>query len=185
MNRIEWSRELKKGIRANDAAVIMGVNKFKNTVDLYTEKNENEKNIDVKKDALYFELKLEELVAKEFSLRTGKKIRKDLRSNWDKEYKFMISNIERKIIGENAILDCRVIYNSNKNYFDEELMDSILIASQHDMKVKEADVCYVAVLINNEEFIIKKINRDETLIVKIIEAEKDFWTNHIEKKINL
>ena len=51
------------------------------------------------------------------------------------------------------------------------------------MKVKGADVYYIAALINNERFIYKKFNRDDGLISKIIEAEEKFWINNVEKKI--
>lgn len=46
-----------------------------------------------------------------------------------------------------------------------------------------ADAYYIAALINSERFIYKKINRDNELISKIIEIEKNFWFNHVEKRI--
>lgn len=183
MNRFEWSIEARNGIDAYDAAVIMGANKNLNILDVYNSKIGKEKSIGINKDILYFEIKLEELVAKEFSLRTGKKIRKDSRSICHDEHKFMLTNIDRKVIGENAILDCRVIKNQDYNYFEKEMMESVYIEAQHNMKVKNAEIYYIAALINSEKFILRKINRDDVLISKIIEAEKNFWVNHVENKI--
>jgi len=183
MNRLDWTKESRKGINANDVAAIMGVDKNRNALDVYIEKTEQDRKISVKEDSLYFEIKLEELVAREFALRAGKRIRKDLRNICCKEYKFMLANIDRKIIGENAILECKVINDQDINYFEEELMGSFLLEAQHNMKVKEAEVCYIAALINNEKFILEKINRDDKLISKIVKEEEDFWINHVEKRI--
>lgn len=57
--------------------------------------------------------------------------------------------------------------------------------AQHNMRVKGAYVYYIAALINNEKFIYKKFQRDENLIFKIIEVEKDFWINCVQKKVKI
>ena len=95
----------------------------------------------------------------------------------------MIANIDRKISRENAILECKVIKNDEASDFEEELLNSYPLQAQHNMKVKGADVYYIAALINSERFIYKKFERDDDLICKIIEVEKDFWINHVEKKV--
>lgn len=51
------------------------------------------------------------------------------------------------------------------------------------MRVKGEDVYYIAALINNEKFIYKKFQRNENLISKIIEVEKDFWINYVQKNV--
>lgn len=172
-----------KGIDACDVAAIMGVDKKRTALDVYTQKTGRFKKIKILEEALYFESKLEELVAREFALRTGKVVRKDLRQQCDKEYKFMIANIDRKVNGENAILECRVVKNDEALDFEENLLNSYLLQAQHNMKVKNADVYYIAALINNERFVYKKFNRDDELISKIVKAEEGFWINHVKKKI--
>ena len=183
MNRLDWIKESRKGIDACDVGAIMGVDKKRNVLDVYTQKTGKIKKINILEDALYFEIKLEELLAREFAIRTGKGVRKDLRQQCDKDYKFMIANIDRKVNGENAILECKVVKHDEINDFEEELLNSYPLQAQHNMKVKGADVYYIAALINSERFIYKKFNRDDDLISKIIEVEKDFWINHVEKKV--
>jgi len=183
LNRFDWIREARKGIDACDVAALMGLDKMRNVSDVYIEKTEKVKKMTMLEDALYFEIKLEELVAREFSLRTGKVVRKDLRPQCCKDYKFMIANIDRKIGGENAVLECKVIKNDEASDFEENLLNNYSLQAQHNMKVKGADVYYIAALINNERFIYKKFDRDDDLISKIIEVEKDFWINHVEKKV--
>jgi putative phage-type endonuclease len=183
MDKLEWIMQRTKGIDACDVAAIMGIDKKRNALDVYIEKTGRIKKNNIIEDALYFEIKLEELVSREFAIRTSLVVRKDLRPQCDKDYKFMIANIDRKISGENAILECKVIKNDEASDFEEELLNSYPLQAQHNMKVKGADVYYIAALINSERFIYKKFNRDDELISKIVEAEKDFWINHVEKKV--
>ena len=58
-----------------------------------------------------------------------------------------------------------------------------MIQAQHDMKVKKADKCFSAILVNGEKFIIREFMRDESLISKIVKVEKIFWDDYIEKKV--
>ncbi len=183
MNRFDWINESRKGIDACDAAAIMGVDKKKNILDIYIEKTRRTKKINIMEDALYWDLKLEELVAREFAFRSGKKVRKGSGQQYDKDYKYMITNIDRTVNGENGILECKVVKNDEAKDFEEDLLNSYLVQAQHSMKVKGADAYYIAALINSERFIYKKIDRDDNFISKIIETEKDFWINHIEKKV--
>src|SRR5471030_2545787 len=119
LNRFDWIKESRVGIDARDVSALMGLDKMRNVLDVYIEKTEKVKKMTMLEDALYFEIKLEELVAREFSLRTGKVVRKDLRQQCDKDYKFMITNIDRKIGGENAVLECKVIKNNEDSDFEE------------------------------------------------------------------
>jgi len=51
------------------------------------------------------------------------------------------------------------------------------------MEVLGADTCYIAALIGGQRFVYKEIKRDEELISMIVDAEKDFWLNHVQKRI--
>ena len=117
-------------------------------------------------------------------LRTRKKIRKNNINSIDKDYEFMASNVNRKIIGENSILDCKVINGIDEiDIFNKEFSKKYMLQAQHNMKVKKADKCYIAILINGEKFILQEVKRDESLISKIVKVEEEFWNNYIEKKI--
>ena len=96
MEKIEWLIQRQKGIDAYDVAAIMGIDKKRNALDVYIEKTGKTKKINIMEDALYWEIKLEEFVAREFALRTGNVVRKDLRPQCDKDYESMIANINLK-----------------------------------------------------------------------------------------
>uniref|UniRef100_UPI00193103D1 YqaJ viral recombinase family protein n=1 Tax=Caenibacillus caldisaponilyticus TaxID=1674942 RepID=UPI00193103D1 len=74
MSHDEWLRERRKGIGGSDAAAILGLNKWKSPIQVYMEKI-GEIESDVSSEAAYWGHVLEDVVAREFSKRTGKKVR--------------------------------------------------------------------------------------------------------------
>lgn len=88
----------------------------------------------------------------------------------------MVANIDRRVVGENAILECKTAnqYLANE-WQDDEIPASYLLQVQHYLSVTGAEVGYIAVLIGGQKFIWKEVQRDEELIQMIIESEKSFW----------
>lgn len=184
MNILEWHIARQRGIGGSDVGAIMGVNKWKTRFQVYIDKIQEITDIPEASEAAYFGTSLEEFIAKEFTKRTGKKVRKDNRHLVHKEHPFMMANIDRRIVGENSILECKTTSSFGaKDWEGEEIPASYILQCQHYMAVTETDKCYVAVLIGGQKFITKEINRDNELIELIISTEKDFWTNYVEKKI--
>jgi len=70
-----------------------------------------------------------------------------------------------------------------KEWESEEIPTSYLVQVMHYLAVTGNEKAYVAALIGGQKFIWKEIQRDEELIGLIIEAESNFWNNHIEKKV--
>ena len=127
---------------------------------------------------------LEDMVAKEFTNRTGKKVRKRNFMFSHPEYPFIIGNIDREVVGEKALLECKTCSSYvAKEWEGEEIPPSYLIQVQHYLAVTGYEKGYIAVLIGGQKFVWKEIQRDEELIQIIIEAERNFWANHIEKKV--
>ena len=184
MDKLEWLKERQKGIGGSDVGAIMGVNKWKSAFEIYLDKTEEITEEKESSEAAHFGTILEDIVAKEFTLRTGKKVRKDNRHLVHKNYPFMVANIDRRIVGENAILECKTANSfCAKEWEADEIPASYLLQCQHYLSVTGASKAYIAVLIGGQKFIYKEIERDEELIKIIIDAEKDFWLNHVEKKI--
>lgn len=89
----------------------------------------------------------------------------------------MVANIDRKIVGQNAILECKTANQYLlKEWEDEEIPASYLLQVQHYLAVTGADRGYIAVLVGGQKFIWKEVPRDEELIEMIIQLEKDFWS---------
>src|SRR5690606_14440419 len=131
-------------------------------------------------DAAYFGSLLEDLVAKEFEKRTGKKVRRNNFILQHPKYDFIIANIDREVVGENALLECKTAsaYYA-KEWENDEVPAPYLVQVQHYMGVTGYEKAYIAVLIGGQKFVWKEIERDDELINMIFEAEIDFWNNHV------
>lgn len=176
MNKLEWLKERQCGIGGSDIGAILGVNKYKTPFEVYIEKTEPIEEVSEQFESAYWGDQLEEIVAKEFEKRTGKKVRRDRKHYKHKDYPFMVANIDRRVVGENAILECKTAnqYLANE-WKEDEIPASYLLQVQHYLFVTGAEVGYIAVLIGGQKFVWKEVLRDEELIQMIIEAEKNFW----------
>ncbi|MGL5329984.1 MAG: YqaJ viral recombinase family protein [Peptostreptococcaceae bacterium] len=119
--------------------------------------------------------KLEDFVAREFSEKTGKKVRNVNGILKNEKYPFALANIDRAIVGEKAFLECKVTNSYAKTEWRDGVPIHYQIQCHHYMAVTGATHCYVAALIGNEELAIHKIDRDEEIIKDIMDLEQMFW----------
>lgn len=176
MNKLEWLKERQKGIGGSDVGAILGVNKYKTPFQIYLEKTQEIKEVQESSEAAYWGTELEDMVAREFAKRTGKKVRRDTKHFINEKYPFMVANIDRRVVGEKAILECKTVNQFGaKEWEGEEIPASYLVQVQHYIYVTGAEKAYIACLIGGQKFIWKEIERDDELIEMIINAEKDFW----------
>ncbi|WP_436875356.1 YqaJ viral recombinase family protein [Mammaliicoccus sciuri] len=180
MSRQEWLKLRQTGIGGSDAGTILGINKWKSPIQLYFEKTQPELKQEIDNEYIYWGNVLEDVVAKEFTERTGKKVRKVNKMFRHPKYNFMLANIDRAVVGEKAVLECKTTSEYNKEAWKEdEIPDSYIAQVQHYMAVTGYEKGYIAVLIGGNKFIWKEIERDEELINIIIQEEKYFWENYI------
>lgn len=182
MNRLEWLKERQTGIGGSDVGAIMGFNKYKTALDVYLDKVNPIEEVKEENECIYWGNVLEEIVAKEFTRRTGKKVRRETKHFRHKKYPFMVANIDRKVVGEEAVLECKTANQFLlKEWEEEEVPASYLLQVQHYLAVTGYKKGYIAVLVGGQKFIFKEIERDEELI-KIIEEEcQKFWENVVNK----
>ena len=184
MSHQEWLEDRRKGIGGSDVATILGLNKYKSVYQLWLEKTGQIEVTSAQSEAAYWGNTLEEVVAEEFSKRTGKKVRRRNRVFEHSKYPFLRANIDRDIVGENAVLECKTANQYLANEWDEdEIPIQYICQVQHYMNVLNLDYVYFAVLIGGQKFIWKKMERDQELIDMITEKLVEFWTENVEKGI--
>lgn len=76
MTHDEWLLDRRKGIGGSDVATILGLNKWKSPYQLWLEKTGQIGLEHTESEPAYWGNVLEEVVAKEFQERTGKKVRR-------------------------------------------------------------------------------------------------------------
>src|SRR5690606_34747146 len=183
MSREEWLRERKKGIGGSDASVILGFNPWKSPFELYIEKTSDVIE-EIDNEAIYWGNTLEDIVAEEFTRRTGKKVRRRNQIFKHKEYDWMIANIDRDVVGERALLECKTTSAFNLDAWEgDEIPPAYMCQLQHYMAVLDYEKAYIAVLIGGQKFVWKEIKRDDEIIELMIEHEKNFWENHVLKGV--
>ncbi|MBM7634039.1 YqaJ viral recombinase family protein [Geomicrobium sediminis] len=181
MSREDWLNHRKKGIGGSDAAAVLGISKYKTPFEVWHEKSEDYvPNTDDPSEAAYFGNLLEDVVAEEFARRTGKRVRRKNFMLQHSEHPFMIADVDRVVVGEDAILECKTANQFlAKDWDGEEVPDAYLVQVQHYLAVTGKSKAYFAVLIGGQRFVWKEIDRDEELIHMIIQQEKRFWEDHV------
>ena len=170
MTHQEWLEDRRKGIGGSDVATVLGLNKYKSVYRLWLEKTGQVEVTSAQSEAAYWGNTLEEVVAEEFSKRTGKKVRRRNRVFEHSKYPFLRANIDRDIVGENAVLECKTANQYLANEWDEdEIPIQYICQVQHYMNVLNLDYVYFAVLIGGQKFIWKKMELDQELIDMITE----------------
>lgn len=176
MDKLKWLKERQKGIGGSDVAGIFGLSKYSSPRKIYLEKTEEITEVKEESESAYWGTVFEDIVAKEFEKRTGKKVRKDNRHLVHKDYHFMVANIDRRVVRENAILECKTANQFLTSEWEgDNIPASYILQVQHYLAVTGCERCYIAYLIGGQKFNFKIIERDEELISTIIKREKEFW----------
>lgn len=172
----KWLEARALGIGGSDAAVIMGMNPYKFPYQLWLEKTGQAEAPDLSHvQAVYWGSKNEANIADWFQETTGKKVRKlgTLRS---RSHPFMLANVDRAVIGEEAGLEIKTAGVSlAKKWKGDEIPDAYYCQCLHYLAVTGADRWYIAVLIGGNEALYKTVERNEDDIKALIEAEAGFW----------
>lgn len=172
----KWLEARALGIGGSDAAVIMGMNPYKSPYQLWLEKTGQAEAPDLSDNQyVYWGTKNEANIADWFQEETGRKVKRlgTLRS---KEYPFMLANVDRTVVGENAGLEIKTAgVRQYRKWKDDEIPDAYYCQCLHYMAVTGADYWYIAVLLGGNEAKWKRIERNEEDIQHLIMAETDFW----------
>lgn len=178
----KWLAVRNMGIGGSDASVIMGLNSYKSPYQLWLEKIGEAAPEDLTGNPfVYWGQKNEPNIADWFNEETGKKVQR-LGTLRNKEYPFMIANVDRTVIGENAGLEIKTAGAPQyKKWKGDEIPDAYYCQCLHYMAVTGTDYWYIAVLLGGNDAKWKRIERNEEDIKALIEKEKEFW-NLVETK---
>lgn len=182
LDKREWLKYRKRGIGGSDAGAVCGLNPYRTAMQVYQDKVSEEIE-EMDNEAMRQGREFEDYVAKRFMEATGKKVRRANAMFYNEEYPFMLADVDRMVVGENAGLECKTAspYMADK-WKDGNIPLSYQIQCYHYMAVSNADAWYLAVVIYGREFKYYKIERDEAVIADLIQIEKAFWENHVLKQ---
>lgn len=183
IEKSEWLKYRKQGIGGSDAGAVCGFNPYCTAIQVFQDKT-SEDIEDIDNEAMRQGREFEDYVAKRFMEATGKKVRRANAMFYDERNPFMLADVDRMVVGENAGLECKTAspYMADK-WKDGNIPMSYQIQCYHYMSVCNADAWYIAVVIYGREFKFCKIERDQQIIDDLIQIEKDFWENNVLKNV--
>lgn len=179
LSRAEWLNLRKTGIGGSDAGAILGLNKYSSPMKVYKDKVSEEIE-QVTSEAMRVGHDLEEYVAQRFCEAAGKKVRKSNYMYRSIEYPWMIADVDRLVVGEDAILECKTTnaWGASK-WYDGEIPDSYIMQCFHYMAVTGKRTCYIACLIMGIGFVYRKLEWDDEIINALVEKEAEFWNEYV------
>lgn len=183
LNKESWLKYRKQGIGGSDAGAVCGLNPYRTAIQVYYDKT-SDLIEDVDNEAMRQGRELEEYVARRFCEASGKKVRRANAMFYDEKNPFMLADVDRMIVGENAGLECKTASPySEEKWRDDKIPLSYQLQCYHYMSVCNADSWYIAVLIYGRDFKYYRIERDDEVIENLIRIEKEFWNEYVLKQV--
>lgn len=177
----------RNGLGGSDLAAIAGLSKYKTAVDVYLEKIGDTVELEVETEAQWWGTEKEPSIVKRYEMKTGKVCSIEPNLIVHPEYFWMIGNVDRRILAENAILECKTAHEFLSKEWGEPgsdvMPDAYLLQCAHYAIITNAAYVDLAVLIGSADFRIYRYNRNEALENKIIEMEARFWNEHVLKRV--
>ena len=175
----QWLAFRRIGIGGSDASTILGLNPYNSLFRLYADKKGLIKAVE-DNEAMRQGRDLEQYVAERFTEATGKKVKRRNFMFQSIDNPFMLADIDREIIGENAALECKTTSAFAKSDFEiGEIPLTYYVQMMHYMAVMGYDRMYLAVLVLGKAFYWFTVERNEEEISNLILAEKYFWNTYI------
>lgn len=179
MSREAWLKLRRTGIGGSDAGAICGLNPYSSPMKVYQEKT-TEEVPETDNESMRQGRDLEDYVARRFMEATGLKVRRSYQMYRSEEHPFMLANVDRLIVGQEAGLECKTAsaYNADK-WKNGQIPPHYLVQCLHYMAVTGKRTWYIAVVILGKDFQYHKIDWNEEVIQKLVAVEQVFWMQHV------
>lgn len=180
----EWLQVRKRGIGSSDAAAAIGLNPYQSPLELWMVKTGREhllvqKDIDAENSPLYWGKLLEPLVAAHYSRVTGKKVRRinAVLQHPDEDKHWMLANLDYSVAAndEVQILECKTAGEFGARLWRDGVPEYVQCQVQHQLAVTGKAAADVAVLLCGHEVKVFRVLRDDAVIERVIELERQFW----------
>lgn len=175
MSREEWLEKRKGSIGGSDAAAILGISRFATPYTVWADKTGRLPPAE-DTEAARQGRDLEEYVARRWTEATGRRVGKVNAMLYNQAYPFAHADVDRRVIGENAGLECKTTSSiSLKKFRGVEFPEQYYVQCVHYLAVTGWDRWYLAVLVLGREFLHYTLERDQAEIDALMGAERDFW----------
>ena len=144
-----------------------------------TGRDQNLPKVDPKDQSspMYWGTLLESIVAAHYSMRSGHKVRRINAVLQHPTEPWMLANLDREVLGapDVQILECKTAGINGARLWKEGVPEYIQLQIFHQLCVTGKQSADVAVLIGGQDLQIHRIERDEGMIIRLMELERQFW----------
>ncbi|PRH40738.1 endonuclease [Burkholderia vietnamiensis] len=182
LSRDDWLAVRRTGIGGSDAAAAVGLSPYVSSIELWLDKTGRADGMPRPDPAdttspTYWGTLLEPIVAAVYTQQTGNKVRKVNAVLRHPSIPWMLANIDREIVGARdvQILECKTAGEYGARLWREGVPEYVQIQVQHQLAVTGKTAAHVAVLLCGQALEVHRIDRDDTLIGRLVELEARFW----------
>lgn len=179
LSRTDWLRARQQGLGGSDIAGLLSDSSYSSPMKVFLDKTTpiSDDTAELPSEAMRQGRDLEEYCASRFEETKNKKVRRVNAIIKHKLYPFIIANLDRRVDGEDAILECKTTSAFNEKLYQDsnEIPHQYLWQCHHYLLATGAKKCYLAVLVLGRDFHVFEIERDEALLASLLEQEKAFW----------
>jgi len=169
--------ERKGFIGGSDISAVMGMNRWKTPLQLWSEKTGKIESPDLSgNEAVEMGTELEETVARMFTKRTGKKVRRAPKNYQHPKRDWMRCQVDRLVVGTDELLECKTASAwKEKEWEDEEIPTEYILQVNWQLGITGREIGHIAVLIGGQKFLYKEIEFDPELFDNQEKAAIIFW----------
>jgi putative phage-type endonuclease len=164
-------------IGSSDIAAVMGLSRWCTPLQLWALKTGKLEPQDLSENqAVEYGTKLEEFVAKEFSEKTGLKVRRAPQKYQHPTYEFMRAQVDRLIQGKDELLECKTCSAwKAKEWEGEDIPQEYILQVMWQLGITGRRIGHIAVLIGGQAFKYKTINYDSEMFFDMVKQALLFW----------
>lgn len=184
MLTVEQQAARENGIGASECAAVLGISPYCTPYELWLLKTGR-----APKESILNESRVrlrnahEQTIANEYATQKGVKLKRVNKTIYHKKYPHMLCHLDRVVIGERKIIECKSSMGWMKSSWGEVGTDNVpldyIAQVQHQYACSGYSMADMAVLIDIDDFRIYPIERDEGVIKTIEEKVDHFWRYHV------
>lgn len=187
MPREKWLELRRGGACGSDAGPILGLSEYQTDVDVYLVKKGIKPDFEGNNNT-YWGTKLENLVAEEYEIRKGWKVR---RHNYITRVGIRVGNVDRLVVDRPGVVAANGVVKASRileaktakarSFWGNGVPPYIVAQCFHYMSMfPSVDVVDVAVFFKGDtDFDIFPIERDNDTIAAMVERIEEWWQRHI------
>lgn len=167
------------GIGGSDVAAILGLSPWRTPLDVWLDKTGQSQPVAESAPMRWGSL-LEPVILDEFERETGLQVKRNLPMFQHTAHGFMLANIDGATDG--GIVEAKTA-RSDKDWGEPgsaEIPVYYQTQVAHYLAVTGAQLAFVPVLIGASDFRIYQVERDDSFVADLIEAERAFWVDHVQ-----